>query len=131
MAVLYHATTVSDLLRAYKARELTNLDRAIAAAYAANEHGIFDQQIIHAKRLRDRLAAVRTMQEMVRNTDNRMIGELRQYNTPPVGVHQTVMASLLLLGYSSAEIQVISSLTMHLSDVILYCFTLIIIRHKK
>jgi ribosomal protein S18 acetylase RimI-like enzyme len=54
--------------------------RAIAVATAANEDRSFDPQLIHAKRLRDRLAAIRTMQDIVRNTDNRVIGEIRQYN---------------------------------------------------
>ncbi|CAC5409821.1 unnamed protein product [Mytilus coruscus] len=94
-----------DLLRAFKARELTNLDRAIVLASAINEDRSFDQQLIHAKRLRDRLAAMRTMQDMARNTDNRVVGEIRQYNTPPNGVHQTIMAALMLMGYDPSEVK--------------------------
>jgi hypothetical protein len=44
-----------DLLRAYKARELTNLDRAIAVATAANEDRSFDPQLLMARLASHRL----------------------------------------------------------------------------
>ncbi|CAG2233428.1 unnamed protein product [Mytilus edulis] len=47
------------------------------------------------------------MQDMARNTDNRVVGEIRQYNTPPNGVHQTIMAALMLMGYDPSEVKIL------------------------
>lgn len=96
----------SDLTAAYQNRELTDLDKAILQAKKAKDPSL-DVQILLAQRLRERIAVMRRIRDTVMKTDPKTINEIRKYNTPPDGAHQSIAAALLLTGYPLKEVEVL------------------------
>ncbi|KAJ8306537.1 LOW QUALITY PROTEIN: hypothetical protein KUTeg_017082 [Tegillarca granosa] len=95
-----------DLTSAYQNRELTDLDKAIAQAKKAKDPSL-DVQILLAQRLRERIAVMRRIRDTVMKTDPKTINEIRKYNTPPDGAHQSIAAALLLTGSSLKDVEVL------------------------
>ncbi|KAL3869217.1 hypothetical protein ACJMK2_041926 [Sinanodonta woodiana] len=86
-------------------RDLDELKRAIAAAKAVNQDHQLDLQIALAQRLKEQLEKIEKLRHAVLNLDSKTIAELKTYQNPPDGVHQTMMATFILLGNSSKELK--------------------------
>jgi len=82
------------------------LDSAIAQAKAANYDNLLDLQIAMASRLRDQLQRIEKLRHAVLSMDQKTVSEIRTYQNPPDGVHQSLMATFIMLGHSKKEVKV-------------------------
>lgn len=76
-------------------------------AQAANIDGSLDFEIMHAKRLLNRLKMIHKVRETVMEADGRAVGEGRKYANPPTPVKHSLMATLVLLGFHPLAVEVI------------------------
>lgn len=87
-------------------RDLPSLDRAIKRAKEMNSDHLLDLQIAMASRLQEHLQKIEKLRHAVLNMQQTTVSELRNYSNPPDGVHQTLMATFLLLGHSMKNLKV-------------------------
>ncbi|XP_069127734.1 uncharacterized protein [Argopecten irradians] len=92
-----------ELNHAYKTRNLPALEKAIVKAKSANTDKSLDMPLLLARRLRDRLRVLQRLSDDVRQADHKTVGELKTYDNPPAGVHDSMRAALLLLGHPLSE----------------------------
>lgn len=69
------------------------------------EHQL-DLQLALANRLRDQLERIEKLRHSVLNLDSKTIAEIKTYSNPPDGVHQSMMATFILLGNTPKEVRV-------------------------
>lgn len=95
-----------ELNTASSKRDLKALDSAIARAREANYDNLLDLQIAMASRLRDQLARIEKLRHSVLSMDQKTVSEIRTYGNPPGGVHESLMATFLLLGHAKKDVKV-------------------------
>ncbi|XP_046357962.2 uncharacterized protein LOC124136163 isoform X2 [Haliotis rufescens] len=95
-----------ELMDASQKRDLPSLDRAIKRAKEMNSDHMLDLQIAMASRLQEHLQKIEKLRHAVLNMQQTTVSELRNYSNPPDGVHQTLMATFLLLGHSMKNLKV-------------------------
>ena len=72
-----------------------------------------NSKIIVATNILGRIYKIDQLSKIISKIDQNSIAELKQYRTPPNGVHQTLAAACLLLGYGFTEVKVVKSLFLH------------------
>ncbi|OWF35540.1 uncharacterized protein LOC110442809 isoform X2 [Mizuhopecten yessoensis] len=95
-----------DLNSASSKRDLKALTSAIERAKAANYDNLLDLQIAMASRLKDQLMRIEKLRHSVLSMDQKTVSEIRTYSNPPDGVHQSLMATFLLLGNPKKDVKV-------------------------
>ncbi|XP_060074399.1 uncharacterized protein LOC132554115 [Ylistrum balloti] len=101
--LLRYKEAKKELNHAYKTRNLAELEKAIVKAKSANTDKSLDMPLLLARRLRDRLRVLQRLSEGVRQADHKTVGEIKTYDSPPIGVHDAVRAALLLLGHPLSQ----------------------------
>nr|KAG5696943.1 hypothetical protein BaRGS_015907 [Batillaria attramentaria] len=96
----------ADLMEASQKRDLKALEAAIKQAKEVNFEHQLDVQIALATRLKDHLQHMEKLRHAVLNMDQKVVAELKTYGSPPDGVHQSMMATFLLLGSALKEVKV-------------------------
>ena len=69
------------------------------------EHQL-DLQLALANRLKDQLGRIERLRHAVLSLTTPTIAEIKSYGNPPDGVHQSMMATFILLGNSPKEVRV-------------------------
>lgn len=93
-------------MEATQKRDLAALTKALKHAKEVNFEHQLDLQIALATRLHDHLARLEKLRHAVLNMDQKAVAELKTYGSPPEGVHQSMMATFLLLGSPMKEVKV-------------------------
>ncbi|XP_076439788.1 uncharacterized protein LOC143279651 isoform X1 [Babylonia areolata] len=96
----------ADLMEASQKRDLPALEKALKRAKEVNFEHQLDLQIALATRLKEHLARLEKLRHAVLNMDQKTVAELKTYGKPPGGVHESMMATFLLLGSSMKEVKV-------------------------
>ncbi|XP_053394143.1 uncharacterized protein LOC123525111 isoform X4 [Mercenaria mercenaria] len=94
-----------ELIQACQRRDLDSLKKAIARAKEVNYEHQLDLQLALANRLRDQLERIEKLRHSVLNLDSKTIAEIKTYSNPPDGVHQSMMATFILLGNAPKEVR--------------------------
>ncbi|XP_052776433.1 uncharacterized protein LOC128214157 isoform X3 [Mya arenaria] len=94
-----------ELTAACQRRDLDSLKKAIARAKEVNYDHQLDLQLALANRLRDQLERIEKLRHSVLNLDSKTIAEIKTYSNPPDGVHQSMMATFILLGNTPKEVR--------------------------
>ncbi|KAK6178731.1 hypothetical protein SNE40_011246 [Patella caerulea] len=94
-----------ELTDASHKRNLPALEAAIKNAKAVNFDHSLDLQIAMVVRLRDHIAKIEKLRHEVMNMEQKTISEIRTYSKPPDGVHQTLMATFLLLDSAMKDVK--------------------------
>ncbi|XP_052257258.1 uncharacterized protein LOC127862250 isoform X3 [Dreissena polymorpha] len=94
-----------ELTQACQRRDLDSLKKAIARAKDVNYDHQLDLQLALANRLRDQLERIEKLRHSVLNLDSKTIAEIKTYSNPPDGVHQSMMATFILLGNTPKEVR--------------------------
>lgn len=97
---------ITELTQACQRRDLESLKKAIARAKEVNYEHQLDLQLALANRLRDQLERIEKLRHSVLNLDSKTIAEIKTYSNPPDGVHQSMMATFILLGNTPKEVRV-------------------------
>ncbi|XP_060082654.1 uncharacterized protein LOC132561948 [Ylistrum balloti] len=95
-----------ELNSASSKRDLKALESAIERAKEANYDHLLDLQIAMASRLKDQLLRIEKLRHSVLNMDQKAVSEIRTYANPPDGVHQSLMATFLLLGHPRKDVKI-------------------------
>ena len=98
--------TITALTEACQRRDLDSLKKAIARAKEVNFDHQLDLQLALANRLKDQLERIEKLRHSVLNLDTKTIAEIKTYSNPPDGVHQSMMATFILLGNTPKEVKV-------------------------
>ena len=85
---------------------MDSLKKAIARAKEVNVDHQLDLQLALANRLKDQLERIEKLRHSVLNLDTKTIAEIKTYSNPPDGVHQSMMATFILLGNHPKEVKV-------------------------
>ncbi|XP_076080221.1 uncharacterized protein LOC143051045 [Mytilus galloprovincialis] len=93
------------LLDAYESRNIQDVERGIALAQIADVDGSLQFEVMHAKRLLNRLKMIHRIRETIMEADGKAIGEGRKYANPPKPVKHSLMATLVLLGFPSFVVE--------------------------
>ena len=96
----------TELTQACQRRDLDLLKKAIARAKEVNHEHMLDLQLALANRLKDQLERIERLRHAVLNLDTKTIAEIKTYSNPPDGVHQSMMATFILLGNTPKEVRV-------------------------
>ena len=88
---------------------MDSLKKAITRAKEANFDHQLDLQLALANRLKDQLERIEKLRHSVLNLDTKTIAEIKTYSNPPDGVHQSMMATFILLGNTPKEVKVSQS----------------------
>ncbi|KAL4236002.1 hypothetical protein ACF0H5_004390 [Mactra antiquata] len=94
-----------ELIQACQKRDLDTLKKAIARAKEVNYDHQLDLQLALANRLKDQLERIEKLRHSVLNLDSKTIAEIKTYSNPPDGVHQSMMATFILLGNTPKEVR--------------------------
>ncbi|KAL5022837.1 hypothetical protein ScPMuIL_001992 [Solemya velum] len=94
-----------NLMLATQKGDLQELTSAIKAAEAVNFNNQLDLQIALAARLKDRLQRIEKLKHSVLSMDQKTVAELKTYSNPPDGVHQSLMATFLILGHPLKDVK--------------------------
>lgn len=97
---------IVDLEDTSRRRELKALEAAIKKAQEVNYDNQLDLPIALACRLRDQLKRIEKLKSSVLEMDSKTIAELKKYISPPLGIHQTLQAAFVLLGFTKKEVKV-------------------------
>ena len=87
-------------------RDLPALEKALKRAKEVNFEHQLDLQIALAVRLKEHLARLEKLRHAVLNMDQKTVAELKTYGSPPAGVHESMMATFLLLGSPLKDVRV-------------------------
>ena len=88
------------------ARELKPLLEAIAAAEKEGFEKQLGLQLEMARRMVQQLERLAALNKAVLDLNQKTIAELKSYSKPPAGVHQVMMATLMVLGENQAALKV-------------------------
>ncbi|XP_053398594.1 uncharacterized protein LOC123558094 isoform X2 [Mercenaria mercenaria] len=94
-----------ELIQACQRRDLDFLKKAISRAKEVNYAHQLDLQLAMANKLRDQLERIEKLRHSVLNLDSKTIAEIKTYSSPPDGVHQSMMATFILLGSAPKEVR--------------------------
>lgn len=94
-----------ELIQACQKRDVEDLIKAIERAKQCNYEHQLDLQLALANRLRDQLERIAKLRHAVLNLDTKTIAEIKTYSNPPDGVHQSMMATFILLGNTPKEVR--------------------------
>lgn len=94
-----------ELTQACQRRDLETLKKAIARAKEVNYEHQLDLQLALANRLKDQLERIEKLRHSVLSLDTKTIAEIKSYKSPPDGVHQSMMATFILLGNTPKEVR--------------------------
>ncbi|XP_070195100.1 uncharacterized protein [Littorina saxatilis] len=95
----------ADLMEASQKRDLPALEKALKRAKEVNFEHQLDLQIALAARLKEHLARLEKLRHAVLNMDQKTVAELKSYGNPPGGVHESMMATFLLLGSTLKDVK--------------------------
>lgn len=95
-----------ELMDATQKRDIGALEKALKNARAVNFDHHLDLQIAVASRLHEHLARLEKLRHSVLDMDQKTVAELKTYGSPPEGVHQSMMATFLLLGSPLKDVKV-------------------------
>ncbi|XP_069128085.1 titin homolog [Argopecten irradians] len=93
-----------DLKMACNIREVPALERAIRKAKKADDGKAITIQIILASQLLKRLNRIERLSRTVLQINQNALTEMKKYVTPPLGVHESLHATFLLLGEQPAAL---------------------------
>ena len=93
-------------MEASQKRDLPALEQALKRAKEVNFEHQLDVQIALGVRLREHLARLEKLRHAVLNMDQKTVAELKTYGNPPGGVHESMMATFLLLGATIKDVKV-------------------------
>ncbi|XP_025109760.1 uncharacterized protein LOC112573518 isoform X2 [Pomacea canaliculata] len=96
----------AELMDATQKRDFGALEKALKNARAVNFDHHLDLQIAVASRLHEHLARLEKLRHSVLDMDQKTVAELKTYGSPPEGVHQSMMATFLLLGSPLKDVKV-------------------------
>lgn len=96
----------AELMEASQKRDLAALEKALKHAKEVNFEHQLDLQIALAARLKEHLVRLEKLRHAVLNMDQKAVAELKSYGNPPGGVHESMMATFLLLGSPMKEVKV-------------------------
>ncbi|KAL8597866.1 hypothetical protein ACOMHN_061399 [Nucella lapillus] len=88
----------AELMEATQKREVAALERALQRAREVNLEHQLDLQIAMAQRLKDHLIRLEKLRHSVLHMEQKTVAEIKSYASPPAGVHESMMATFLLLG---------------------------------
>ena len=97
---------IVDLDRACQSKTGGLLEAAVERAKQAGFSRTLHSKIIIATRLLGRIYKIENDSKTGSGIDQKSLSELKKYQVPPNGVHQTMVAALLLLGYGLDQIKV-------------------------
>jgi hypothetical protein len=80
--------------------------KAVARAEEVNFDNRLDTQLGLGHKLIVQLEMLEKLRHAVLNLDSKTIAEIKSFPHPPEGVHQTMMATFLLLGNTPKEVAV-------------------------
>ncbi|XP_060596861.1 uncharacterized protein LOC132750828 isoform X4 [Ruditapes philippinarum] len=93
-----------ELNKAFEIRELNVMRKAFARAEEVNFDNRLDTQLGLGHKLIVQLEMLEKLRHAVLNLDSKTIAEIKSFPHPPEGVHQTMMATFLLLGNTPKEV---------------------------
>ncbi|CAC5409820.1 unnamed protein product [Mytilus coruscus] len=96
---------MTNLDRACQSRKESILEDAVEQAKKAGHTRRLNSKIVIATRILERICKIDKISKIVSRIDQRSLAELKMYHTPPNGVHQTLVAASLLLGYGLDEVK--------------------------
>ncbi|XP_076462401.1 uncharacterized protein LOC143294800 [Babylonia areolata] len=95
----------AELMEASQKREVPALEKALQLAREVNFEHQLDLQIAMAARLKEHLTRLEKLRHAVLNMEQKTVSEIKSYGSPPAGVHESMMATFLLLGSSLKEVK--------------------------
>ena len=96
----------TDLINATLSKDPVILRDAILRAQKQNYNMSLTVQILLATRILERLNRVKKISSTVLEMNQNAITEMKKYQKPPDGVHQSLAATFLLLGEKPAMLKV-------------------------
>lgn len=98
--------SLAALTQAMTKRDLTSLERALAAAEASKLSRKLNLQMQMARQIIEQLRRIEKLRHEIMNLDQKTIAELKSYSKPPEVVHQVMAGCFLLLGSSGKALKV-------------------------
>lgn len=83
------------------------LEDAVERARKAGLSRKLNSKIVVATRILGRIYKIDKVSKIVSKIDHKSLAELKKYQTPPNGVHQTLVAAFLLLGFGYDDVKVL------------------------